>query len=226
MMELMVVVIIVAILAALAIPSVVKARDDRRAYNDAAALSLLLRSARLRAIGRGAAVAVHITANGATDRGTALVYEGVTDNPVATPSTAAQQYPQSSCINTTWTAAASSGTAPLAAYLVDGLNFNGTLESTINLLTVVDVRTSGGYTTNATNYWICYTPTGNAYAAAGGGTGPAFSNANLFVDMDICVGRYKAGATPADCTSAANRPIGPWRHVLVPPTGVARMYSK
>jgi len=225
-MELMVVVIIISILAALAIPSMVKSRDDRRAYNDASAVALLLRSARLRALGRGAAIAVHMQAAGASQRGLFSVYEAVTDSPTAvgTPTSGSQAYPFSSCVNTDWSKVASTSSGTFAAALVDGLNLNGAAEANINLLTVVSVNIAGTVTDNPADYWLCYTPTGRVFAS--GGTTPTFSGAVAFVDMDICIGRFASGVTPADCTSASTRPIGPWRHVLVPPTGMTRVFSK
>jgi Tfp pilus assembly protein FimT len=225
-MELMVVVIIIAILAALAIPNMIKSRDDRRVYNDAAAVGLLLRSARLRALGRGAAVAVHATANQSADRGTFLVYEAVTDNPNTTGATAAntaQSYPFSSCVNTQWNKKANSGGVTQAALLVDGLNLNGQFETSVNLMSVVAVRVDSTLTNNPTDSWLCYTPTGRVYASAAS-SNPSFGASGTFVDMDICIGRFATGATPADCSSV--KPMGPWRHVLVPPTGMARVFSK
>jgi type II secretory pathway pseudopilin PulG len=215
-MELMVVVVIVAVLAALAIPSMIKGRDDRRTYNDAASIAMLLRSARLRAMGRGAAIAINATANGTADRGTFLVYEAVGQNPTS----AGQAYPFSSCTSTDWTTnAATTGTTntTLVRNLVDGLNLNGQIEQNMNLQTVLASSTLNNA---VASYWMCYTPTGRVFE----NTAPAFGTAAAFTSLDICVGRYGA-TSPTDCTGTVHA-TGPLRHVLVPPTGLTRIYSK
>lgn len=67
LIELMVVVLIIGIVAALAIPSMTIVGSDRHAYDDAGSIMMLFRSARTRAVGRGSAVLVSMTANGTTD---------------------------------------------------------------------------------------------------------------------------------------------------------------
>src|SRR5262245_32335269 len=120
-MELMVVVIIISILAVIAIPSMVKAQDDRRAYNGAASIMQLYRQARMRAVGRGCAVAIKGTTNGTGDRGTFLMYEAVASDP---PPSTQSNYPFSSCINANWAGAPVVG----QTQLVDGVNLNGQAE--------------------------------------------------------------------------------------------------
>jgi type II secretory pathway pseudopilin PulG len=212
-MEMMIVVIIVAILAALAIPSMVKARDDRRAYDDAASLMQLFRQARLRSVGRGAATAVQLTAASGSDRGTFLMYEAVTDNPVTTGGTptasATEAYPYSSCVNANWSAAPSTGNRSL----IEGLNFNGPRETDIQLQSTITahyIDSSGTDTVAAVSVvWLCFTPTGRVYISPGTAS-PTFSAGNTFVDLKVQV----------------NRPVGIKRSVLVPPTGMARLLSK
>src|SRR5580692_12345519 len=58
LMELMVVVMIIGVLAALAIPSMSLASYERDTYNDAGAIMQLFREARTRAVGRGAATLI------------------------------------------------------------------------------------------------------------------------------------------------------------------------
>jgi Tfp pilus assembly protein FimT len=226
-MELMVVVIVVSILAALAIPSMIKAKDDRRAYDSAAQVQLLLRSARMRAISRGAAVAVHFTADGTTDRGRFMAYEAVTATPPmpltdgGSAAVSTQQYPFSSCTTTTWTnapAGNANGAVTFASQPFDGLDLNGNLETTMNLQTVIAVGTA---TTQSKDFWLCFTPIGRVYAS--NGPLPDFSTGAPFISLDVCVGRYPNGAVAADCNGTT---IGPMRHVLVPPSGMARMSSK
>ena len=212
-MELMIVVIIVAILAALAMPSMVKARDDRRAYDDAASLMQLFRQARLRAVGRGAATAVQLTAASGSDRGTFLLYEAVTDNPTTTggtpTSSATEAYPYSSCVNANWASAPATGNRSL----LDGLNFNGTRDNEVQVQSTIIahyIDSSGTNTTSTVSVaWLCFTPTGRVYISPATAT-PAFSAANTFVDLTVQV----------------NRPVGIKRSVLVPPTGMARLLSR
>jgi Tfp pilus assembly protein FimT len=65
----MVVIIIIGVVAALAVPTMAAARIDRNAYDDAGSIMQLLRSARTHAIARGGAVLVSMTFS-AADRGT------------------------------------------------------------------------------------------------------------------------------------------------------------
>jgi type II secretory pathway pseudopilin PulG len=213
-MELMVVVIIVAILAALAIPTMIKARDDRLAYNDAASVMQMFRQARLRAVGRGAAVAVQLTAAAGTDRGTFMMYEAVTDNPVTTGgtpgATGSEAYPFSSCTNADWT-----GTLTTTSFrkTIEGLNLNGVREQDIQLqssITAHYIDSGGTDTTTTTSVaWLCFTPTGRVYVSVGAAN-PTFGGTTTFVDLVVQVAR----------------PVGIKRNVLVPPTGMARLYSR
>ena len=79
LVELMVVVFIVGLISALAIPTMALGRSDRHAYDDAGAITQLFRAARTRAIARGGAVLVSMSA-GAGDRGTFTMYEAVSAN--------------------------------------------------------------------------------------------------------------------------------------------------
>ena len=221
-MELMVVVIVISILAALALPSMVKARDDRRVYDETASVARLLRSARLRAVGRGAAVAVSMTtSNSATNRGTFQVFEAVTVNPTtngsAPVSSASNRTPLSSCVNADWTQAPGAGNK----LLVETLDLNDDRDKTVNLLSSITVRSidSAGTQTNSsvTTAWLCFTPAGRPYVDTGNAN-PTFSGATILVDLNICVARGGL------CGSSAV--LGIQRSVLVPPTGMARMYSR
>jgi type II secretory pathway pseudopilin PulG len=210
-MELMVVVIIVSIVAVLAIPSMIKARDDRRAYDDAASVMQLFRQARLRAVGRGSAIAVQLTAAVGSDRGTFQVYEAVTDDPVTTGgtpgATATEAYPFSSCVNAIWSAAPPAGNSRL----IEGISLNGARDNDIKIQStiVAHVATGGTDTTSTvTIAWLCFTPTGRVYVDTGNAT-PTFNGAVSLVDLKVQV----------------NRPTGIKRSVLVPPTGMARLLS-
>jgi type II secretion system protein H len=66
LLELMVVVIIISVVAVMAAPSMLNAQKDRRAFQAAADIAALVREARARSFGRGAAVLVSIDAPGGT----------------------------------------------------------------------------------------------------------------------------------------------------------------
>jgi len=200
-MELMVVVMIVGLLAAMAIPSLSLASYERDTYNDAGAIMQLFRRARTRAVGRGAAVLVAMTST-ATDRGTFLMYEAVAPNP--TGLAVWSQVPIATCkYPTTW---------PLSAMSpIDGVNLNGTIEQLAGIVAQPNVF-SPTKTAVAAAY-VCFTPLGRSYVVSGSSAvaSPSFggqtSNLNPF---GIDVTHTNGGTT---------------RTVLVPPTGMARIFS-
>ena len=214
----MVVVIVVSLLAAMAVPSMIRARDDRHAYNNSQEVAQLLRAARLRAIGRGGAVAVSMTASGSADRGTFQAFEAVTANPTsngtAPTDDANNRTPIASCLAPNWSSAPPTGNAlPL-----DGRNFNFNLDVTLDFQTSIKLnyvdRTGTQNNAGVAAAWVCFTPAGRAYVSSGGT--PAFNAGNQFIDLDICM--MRGGLCPSG--------IGLQRHVLVPPAGVARLYSR
>src|SRR5438067_9952759 len=81
LVELLVVVTIIAIVAVLAIPTMVSASVDRRVFSDAGYVAELFRIARTRAVGRGAAVLVQITATTSSGGGRFQMFEAVAPNP-------------------------------------------------------------------------------------------------------------------------------------------------
>ncbi len=217
----MVVVIVVSVLAALAIPSMIRARDDRHAYNNSMQVAQILRGARLRAIGRGGAVAVMMTASGAADRGTFRVFEAVTANATtngsAPTSDTTNRTPIASCLTPSWDPASPPPTSN--ALPLDALDYNLNLDVTLDFQSSIDVayvdRTgnpAGG--SGVSIAWVCFTPAGRTYVSTGSAI-PAFAVGNTFIDVDVCMRRG------GGCTSG----IGLKRHVLVPPAGVARLYS-
>src|ERR1700690_1276904 len=64
LMELMIVVLLVGILSVMALPAMGQAAVDRRVYQDTSQISDLIRAAKARAIGRGAAVLVAMDGTG------------------------------------------------------------------------------------------------------------------------------------------------------------------
>jgi prepilin-type N-terminal cleavage/methylation domain-containing protein len=210
LMELMVVIIIVGIVSALAIPSMLAARTDRHAYDDAGQIMQLFRDARTRAVGRGGAVLVHIQAN---NPGTTFdVWEAVTTNPggVGGPNLT----PVASCKVTPtgvnpWVPLPANGPANggnTNISYVEGLNLNGPIEQQYGIQTVFNVFANP--TAPATEGFLCITPLGRTYFSQ---AAPVFGGQlPMLTPLELQVTRA-GGATI--------------RSVLIPPNGMARVFS-
>jgi type II secretory pathway pseudopilin PulG len=200
----MVVVIIVGILAALAIPSLSLSSYDRDTFDDAGAIMQLLRAARARAIGRGGATLVSMTYSNPGDRGTFLVYEAVAPNPGGA---AGSQSPVATCKwPTTWTLASMTP--------IDTVNLNSpsgvsSVEVLANINAVPNIYNPTK--TPQSPMYVCYTPLGRSYVSFGPSGTPSFGGqqATIFpIAIDVTNG-----------TSATTRTV------LVPPNGMARIFS-
>jgi type II secretory pathway pseudopilin PulG len=197
-MELMVVVVIIGILAALAIPSLSLASYERDTYNDAGSIMQLFREARARAVGRGSATLIAMTAS-ATDRGTFLLYEAVAPNPNGVAGTLT---PVATCkFPTSW---------PLANLTpIDGANLNGPIEQLGGI-----VAQPNSYSPSKTAFaagYICYTPLGRSYVTIGASTSPTFGGQLPMLNPIGIDVTHTNGATT--------------RTVVVPPNGMARIFS-
>jgi prepilin-type N-terminal cleavage/methylation domain-containing protein len=201
LVELLVVVTLIAIIALLAIPSMTEASDDRRAYDDAGYVMQLFRTARQRAIGRGAAILVAVSTDGTTDRGTFKMYEAVHPNPAGGGEA---RYPRSSCKSpTTWAPLNSSNTD---IWFVDGVDFNTARDGEAQVTAKTFIY--NGATATATNTaYVCFSPSGRAYGST---SAPSFDAAMpLVAPIEIRV----------------EQPGGITRRVVVPPMGQARLHS-
>ncbi len=206
-MELMVVVILVGILSVMAIPSMGQAAVDRRIYQDTSQISDLIRAAKARAVGRGAAVLVAMDGSG---RGKFNVRESVQANP---DGSGLNQVPRSSCKSPTdWTVVAT----PTQYFDVSQVDLNGTFETANNVSAII--YTDDGTTITAvTSAYLCFTPLGRTY----------------FVNSVTAAAGFLDGATPmlgALTIEVAQRPSvgavsGMVRKVLIPPSGVTRLVS-
>jgi len=205
LIELMVVIIIVGIVSALAIPSMLAARTDRHAYDDAGQIMQLFREARTRAVARGGAVMIAFTA-GAGDVGTFSMYEAVT---ATTANGAAAGPPVASCKTAVWTNATAVPANVPNLVFVDGLNLNGQVEAQYGIQTQVSVYALSG-NTNPAGGFICFTPLGRTYFNA---AQPVFTGAASLPLVDPIEFRV---------TRAAGGTI---RSVLLPPNGMARVFS-
>jgi type II secretory pathway pseudopilin PulG len=214
----MVVVIIIGVIAALAIPTMSIARFDRLAYNDAGAIMQLFRSARTRAIARGGAVLITIGANGATDRGTFAMFEAVAPNAGGTSQGLART-PVTSCkAPTDWTVLPAVGALLNTNTILglDGVNLNGPLENDADIQTQLFVygfgsTLAGARTALTGGGSICWTPLGRSYIATGARSATMFAGMMPTVSpLELQVQHAKGGT---------------YRSVLVPPNGMARLFS-
>jgi type IV fimbrial biogenesis protein FimT len=186
LIELMVVVVIIGVLAALALPQIASRMKERRASQSAQQIALMYRNARLRAMGRGFAVLVNYTAaTGLFKVIETLPAGGLTPcNEIHLPPT---------CLNTDWTAAASTR-------LVD--SFNPIANTTSSGITV-SVATQPGNTT-ATVLDVCFSSRGRSFSrlAAGNPLAPMTGT------IDVNVNR------------GTNTLV---RHVMILPNGMSRL---
>jgi len=139
LIELLVVVVLVAILATIAVPGVVERFRERRSSEAAQRIAALYRSARMRALGRGAAVLVRFGSNQFT------VYEAI-QGPSATNEDCAL-LPSASCLSPDWANTANR-------------RHEVTRYSPGKLAEDLSVSVNGG----ATALDVCFTPMGRAYS--------------------------------------------------------------
>ncbi|HEY8091970.1 MAG TPA: prepilin-type N-terminal cleavage/methylation domain-containing protein [Polyangiaceae bacterium] len=213
LIELMVVVIIIGIVAALAIPTMAVARFDREAYSDAGSIMMLFREARMRAISRGGAVLLAMSSSGKGDRGTFSMYEAVAPN---AGGVGLARTPLASCkAPTIWTPLASTNTNVL---LVEGVDLNNA-GSTTALEVEADIETQMFVYPDPTNNtpvaynlgYVCYTPLGHAYINTGSASTPVFDGILPAISpLVVRVTRLGGGNV---------------RDVVVPPNGMARLFS-
>lgn len=218
----MIVVILVAILAALAIPTLTSARADRLPAVHATRLSMLIRGARARAIDRGTAVMVALSTGDASgDRGTFAAFEAVGPNPTGA---GANRQPLNICRGAHWANDLSATTAYNVATnngfgmtLFDGYRIGGA-----GLDGEKDVRTFIGGVASASQC-VCFSPSGRAYAdactvpvsgALAPSVAPQFANLVAFNGVNITIQRGPAAT-----------PIGLRRAVIIPPNGATRVVS-
>jgi type II secretion system protein H len=213
LIELMVVVIIVGVVAALAIPAMSVAGFDRHAYNDAGTIMMLFRSARTRAVARGGAVLISMSGTSG-DRGTFMMFEAVAPNVGG----GAARTPLATCKSpTVWTAlpTAQNPGANASVVLIDGVNLNlAGIETQANIQTSLwqYPSPSASAAVQFNSGYICYTPLGHTYVViAGAPTAGMFDGALPTVGpLEARVTRDNGGTT---------------RSVLVPPNGMARLFS-
>lgn len=220
LIELAVVVLIIGILAMMAMPEMGDAQLERHAYDDAGQILGLVRTARTRAMGRGAATMVTFdTVTAGASRGNYQLFEAVDANPGQGLSALAR-IPRSSC---TYPATAWTPGDPRNAF-IDGVNLNGKYENAANIVSrVVMFDNTGTPTVPTSIIALCFTPLGRTYFWQGAsGATPQFTAAAPFLGtLAVDVVRLFEGQSGINSTAA----VGITRRVIVPSTGNARMVS-
>jgi prepilin-type N-terminal cleavage/methylation domain-containing protein len=205
LIELMVVVLIISVIAVLAIPSLSIGGYDRRVFTDAATIGEIVREARTRSTGRGAAELLAMTTNSATNAATFILYESVTANPNGAAGT---NIPVSTCnAPTVWPGAGTS-----TANFVDEYQFSGgqTLEGEGNISARIYDPT-GAIVADGVTVYLCFTPNGRARYQASAPNSNGFTT--MTGAMQVTVAR---GGSGTDLV----------RTLWVPPSGATRITSQ
>jgi prepilin-type N-terminal cleavage/methylation domain-containing protein len=224
LIELLVVILIIGILSALAIPTMSSAKYDRDTYNDAGAIMQLFREARTRAVARGAAELIQMTSNGSNDRGSFYLWESVGADPTGA---GANRLPVPYCgLPTVWSPLdPANPTANPNLVLVDGVSLNDgatSAEATQDIETAMSIflNPTTSTATPLNGAFICYSPLGRSYVVPG--TVLTSTAATSGFDgvlpsvgvIELDVSRHVGGAS-----------VGTIRSVLLPPNGMARLFS-
>jgi type II secretion system protein H len=196
LIELVVVVIIVGVFAAMAIPQVTLQLRDRRIHEAAQRIALQYQQARLRAMGEGGAILVRY-GPGAAGNGSFETRQALAGVPGAGVTAQCQFLPVASCSQTQWDNPALGQARSIETFDLAGVDANAV--ATL----IVD-----GTGKPATSMDICFTPLGRTFVR----TNPA----DIFQPLPdvplFNVARVVSGS-----------PMGRVRQVLVPPTGIARI---
>lgn len=225
----MVVVMLIAILAMLAVPTMSVARNDRIAFDYARQTTEIIHHARARAAGTGSAHLVLFTTDGSYGpRGAVFSFEALDGSlPPAGPS------PASSCrLNAQWNWAAGyvPGAAPDTLYrskIVDFLNINAgspaAVQTTEDITMEAFTNVAGVLAGPITSIMLCMTPNGTTWFGSGSSPSDALNGVNGLLSqtqpfkgtVEIQVVRHRAGA-----------PVGIKRRVVISGAGAPRIRSE
>ncbi len=211
LIELMVVVIIIAIFAAIAIPGIAKSSDDRRAFEKATELAQLMQEARGRALATGSAQMVGLEVNGTTTRGRFMAYEAIYNKQPTANCLTYQQWggtPETNAVGTVTTPVAPPAVGP-GVKLINGMNLDYSGTSDLQARLVLS-----GVPVVGTFSYLCFSPGGRVYyygtaAAAVNGAGVPLSGA-----FEVQIARYPGGTRE-----------GITRSVMIDGTDTARVRS-
>lgn len=168
LIELVVVVVIIGITAALATPAVVEQMRERRARSAAQTVALLYANARMRALGRGAAVMVQYR----SDTAAFTVRESIEGN-TATVASCAEQ-PGWGCLTTDWT------------------NNARTVESWKLDSNFLEVKANDQGGTKQNDMDICFTPAGRSFVSFSRASSPSTPMAGA---TTVSMARKSGGGT-------------------------------
>jgi type II secretory pathway pseudopilin PulG len=231
-MELMVVIIIIGVLAALALPTMLEGRREQRAYDDAAAISELIRNARTRAIGRGTATLMTFdVSNG--QRGIYRVSEATGPSPQAPPGTLKAPVPSCASLDpNAWALNAPTQNSQVdwtrPNQFIDGIDLNGNGEVDANIWSALFVHgmpQQGGGPSCASlspqRVDVCFTPSGRPFVSVDT-VPPVFTPASAFSGVvEVRLARLLQGQSSVTQANAR----GAIRHVFLPPSGISRISS-
>lgn len=206
LVELVAVVIIIGIFAALAIPQVTLQLRDRRTREAAERIALLYQQARFRALGQGSAILVRFTA-GTSSQGSFEVREAAIGNAAGTLAKC-QALPSSSC-NVDWNNAANNQFRTIETWDL-GLD-DGLAQSQVHWPVVAELYPTVGSSPTAPMD-LCFRPSGQAMVRFA--TNSTFAPLTSVPDFHV----YRNVGTEGDSAK-----YGLVRHVLVPPLGAARL---
>lgn len=236
LIELMVVVVIISIVCVLAIPTLSHEGYERRAFTDAASVAELVREARTRAVARGAAELLVMSANPSGNTASFMLYEANTgvagDGGAVTTASSTCNAP------TVWPGAAGTVTATF----VDGFQIAATssgstptLEGQGNINMRINDPTTG-LPIAYPNLYLCFTPAGRTWYAEAATPPASFTSASPggalssicgtggncvgAVTVDVTTGAFPSGASG---TASATDLI---RTVWIPPSGATRITSQ
>lgn len=231
LIELMVVVMLIALLAMLAAPSMLKARSDRLAFSYARDVSSAIHNGRARSAGRGSAhLVAYKQTNTDGDRGTLLVFEALDGTNAASKPPGPN--PASGCRKSgqwafagAWTTPGSKDAANLAN-LVDAVNVNANgagevvVQEDIRMVARFGVATSADPPTATLAFVLCTTPNGTTYFGKGDTIADAITamqgSTTPFSDViEVDVARHSGGAVQ-----------GLNRRVIVAGAGAPRIKSE
>lgn len=215
LIELMVVVMIIGILAAMAIPSFTEEARDRHAYDDAGQILQLVRNARTRALGRGAAQMVSMSTD-AGSHGIYRMYEAVDPNATG----GLNRTPRATCMNSTPTSWRDGDPGNV---FIDGVNLDGKREVDDNTFSLIQGYDNTGAVTSKVFVALCYSPSGRAYYyESGAASDPVFTPTIPFIStLAISVARL----LPSQTTVNASNLLGIQRTILIPAAGNPRLTS-
>jgi hypothetical protein len=230
----MVVVVIISIVCVLAIPTMSHEGYERRAYTDAASIAELVREARTRAVARGAAELIIMSASPSANTASFMLYEAVVTAGSAGDA-GANSTPVSTCNSPTiWP-----GGGVATANLIDGFQIAPTVGSsqTLEGLGNINMRINKpdtGAPITGPNFYLCFTPAGRTWYSEGSApttfstslgsvcstTASAAGTCVGAVTVDVTIGSFPSGTTGASSSTNLVRTV--W----IPPSGATRITSQ